>query len=72
MWIWDGVIGPEPGENIEDAAKEAINIAGRYGGGCQAANCYFQFDFNSITLRAYPWSKPQDIVAEYFKRIRGV
>ena len=78
MWIWRGVICPEPGEHIKDAAREAIAICKQFKGdkhtdefGGYPAQGYFEFTFNGVKLLVWTDSQPEEIVWQYEHEFRG-
>lgn len=52
------VIDVMAGTPIELAAEEALHIA-------NTLRCWVEFDFNDVTCKVAPHSKPKDLVAEY-------
>ena len=71
MWLWDGKIVPEPGEDIHWAAVEACRLARHYGGFVKSPlddvnrHVYFEMSFNGVVLRAYPSTHHSDLVEQY-------
>jgi hypothetical protein len=72
MWIWEGVICPEPGESIDNAAKQAIALAKVFKAAPRPDKYqYFTIAFNDIELKIYRDSTVKEVVNEYFKLLYG-
>jgi hypothetical protein len=54
----------DPGANIEDSFKEAINVA-------TILHCIIEFDFNGVTCLAYPNSHPEFGRDQYHRVIQS-
>jgi len=71
MWVWDGVIRPEPGECIDDAVREAKLLADRYHAGskldatAQKYDVCFSFRFNDVWMRVFSDSTVEELCEQY-------
>ena len=72
MWLWRGVICPEPGEHIRDTAAEAIELCRQYKADPKGkeyagfpSQGYFEFVFNDVKLIVWADSTVEQIADDF-------
>jgi hypothetical protein len=53
-----------PGTSIDEAASEALDIAESY-------NCIVKFEFNSASIEVSKFYSIEEIVKQYYRKIRS-